>query len=81
MAKETYSHEGNEIIQTTIIKKHEANVYGCFGKDTKIGKYDFYDVYITIDGVQHCMNEGDPFYKKPTKSELTDLVDSFLDEV
>lgn len=81
MATEKHSHEGNEIVATKTIKNKEVNVYGCYDKGTKIGQYEFYDVYITIDGVQHCMNEGDPFYKKPTVSELKDLVDTFLDEV
>lgn len=80
MAQEKHQREGNEIVRTIKIKNHEVNVYGCFDKGTKIGKYDFYDVYITMNDIQHCMNEGDPFYKKPTNGELKDLVDSFLDQ-
>jgi uncharacterized protein YlaI len=81
MAKEKHEHEGNNTVSTKRIRNHEVNIYGCYDKGTPIGKYEFYDVYITIDNIQHCMNEGDPFYKKPTISELKDLVDSFLDEV
>lgn len=80
MAKETYSCEGNEIVKTQTINDNEINVYGSYSKDTKIGKYDFYDVYITINDMQHCMNEGDPFYKRPTKKELIDLVESYLND-
>lgn len=81
MANKLYTQNGDEIIKTLKIKGYEINVYGCYDQGAKIGKYDFYDVYITMDGIQHCMNEGDPFFSKPTKSELVDLVDSFLDEV
>jgi len=63
------------------IKGKKINVYGCWDDITEYndGKApDFYDVY-DDDGVQQfCMNEGDPFYSKPTKKELEDLVESFF---
>ena len=80
MAKETYSTEGNEIVKTLTVKGHKVNVYGCYDKQTKIGKFNFYDVYIDIDNLAHCMNEGEPFYKKPTKKEILDLVDFFMNQ-
>jgi len=78
MAKEEYGCEGNEVVKTLKVKGYEVNVYGCYDYDTTIGKYEFYDVYIVMNKIQHCMNEGDPFYKKPTKKEIVDLVNSFL---
>jgi hypothetical protein len=81
MAKETYGHEGNQIVSEHIIKEQPVTVYGCFSKDTKIGRYDFYDVYVEISGGQHCMNEGEPFYRKPNKAELKDLTESYLSDI
>lgn len=79
MARKIYGCMGNKIVDTRNIRGFEVNVYGCYDKDTLVGRYEFYDVYITQNFIQHCMNEGDPYYRKPSLGELKDLVDSFLD--
>lgn len=79
MAKEKHSHDGNEVVLDKTIQGARINVYGCFSKGTPIGRYDFYDVYIEMDGIFHCMNEGDPFYRKPSVGEIKDLMDTFLE--
>jgi len=62
--------DGNEIVDTHIIHGKELVVYGCYNSDTTETEYDFYDVY--FEG--HCLNEGEPFYEKPTQSDLICLL-------
>jgi len=53
---------GSDIIKTIKVGKVEVDIVGCFDSDTPEGKYDFYDLFIG----SNCINEGDPFYIKPT---------------
>ncbi len=68
----------NTIVKTfKNVKGKTIDVYGCWDKlsDYEKGKRpQFYDVY---DELGTCLNEGDPYFRKPTKSELIDLVESF----
>jgi len=81
MKKELHTYMGDEIISQHTVKEHNVIVYGCFDKETPIGKYDFYDVYIEISGGTFCMNEGDPFYKKPTIKDLDALTQEYLESL
>lgn len=57
---------GNEIVATHDINGREVIVYGCYDSDTPETEFDFYDVY--LDG--QCINEGEPFYHKPTEQDI-----------
>ena len=81
MKKELYGYGGNKTVATHIVKKYVADVCGYFDIDTPVGEYDYFDVFITIDNIQHCLTEGEPFFVKPTKTEIKDLVTEFLSEI
>ena len=81
MANDTDGRMGDEIVSQHNIREHLVSVYGCFDRDTEIGKYDFYDVYIELSGGQFCMNEGDPFDEIPDEGELDDLTKSYLESL
>ena len=59
-------YSGNEVVATKNINGVEVDIYGCFEKDTKIGNYEFYDLY--VDG--ECINEGEPCYEYPTDDDI-----------
>lgn len=70
----------NTEVETHTIKGKKIRVYGCWDslRDYEAGKEpDFYDVYEDDGNIQHCLNEGDPYFDKPTVSELEDLLKSF----
>ena len=63
------------------IKGKTIRVYACWDNvnDYELGlEPEFYDVYEDDGKRQTCLNEGDPFYDKPTKKELEDLVESYF---
>lgn len=64
---------GNELVKTINTSKGPVEVYGCWDSDTPKNKYEFYDLYLNGE----CINEGDPWYSKPTKKE----VNAFIEEV
>jgi hypothetical protein len=60
------------------IKGKTIRVYACYNdvNDYEKGrKPEFYDIYEDNGTMQTCLNEGEPFYKKPTKGEIEDLVE------
>jgi hypothetical protein len=62
------------------IKGKTIRVYACWDnvRDYETGlEPEFYDVYEDDGKTQTCLNEGDPYYRKPTKKELEDLIESF----
>lgn len=63
---DTWGYEGNETINSPIVKGVEVDIVGCFYKDTIEGDYDFYDLY--VDG--QCINLGEPCYEYPTKNDI-----------
>ena len=68
----------NSIVKTyKNVRGYDIDVYGCWDerKDYNNGKRaDFYDIY-DQDGT--CLNEGDPIYRKPTRSEVEELVEEW----
>ena len=51
-----------------LAKGEQLSVYAIFNKDESI---DYYDVF---DSNGNCLNEGNPFYKKPSLSDLWKLL-------
>ena len=68
-----YNHE----IKKVVVNGKTLRVYACWssGSDYEKGiKADFYDIYEDDGNVQTCLNEGDPYYKKPTLTDLKELL-------
>ena len=65
---------GNELVCQYRIDGREIDVYGCWDGETPENEYDFYDIY-DQDGI--CLNEGDPWFEKPTEAD----VEEYLTEV
>lgn len=62
------------------VKGKKINIYGCWDDVQAYNDGappDFYDIYDDDGEQQFCLNEGDPFYEKPTKKELEDFIESF----
>lgn len=68
---------GNETITQYSIDGKLYDVVGCWDSETPEGEYDFYDLY---DSEGHCLNEGEPFYCKPTIEEVTEYLDTWWKE-
>lgn len=72
----------NTEISKHTIQGKTIRVYGCWDE---VRDYendvvpDFYDVYYDDGNIQHCMNEGDPFYEVPTLYELEELTKSYFE--
>ena len=58
---------GNETVETFIIKDRKYDVVGCWGSETPENEYEFYDLY---DEDGNCLNEGDPWYERPTEQDV-----------
>jgi hypothetical protein len=63
---------GNEVVDTFAIGGVPYDVIGCFDGETPENEFDFFDVFETTSGM--CLNEGEPFYHKPSKAEVEELV-------
>ena len=63
---------GNEVVDTFVIGFVPYDVVGCFDGETKENEFDFFDVFETTSGM--CITEGLPFYHKPSREEVEELV-------
>lgn len=75
--KDYNTHVKTVITDKDTIKERIINVYACWSdvSDYNDGKEpDFYDIYEEKDGNQYCLNEGDPFYSKPTNQEIQEYI-------
>ena len=71
MAKRTKEgREGAQFLASYYYGKKKINVYGCWGKETSEGEFDFFDLYEDDDEVQTCINEGAPFWTLPDYDEV-----------
>ena len=62
---------GNELVATYYIFGEKYNVFGCWDNETEENTFDFFDVY---DSVGTCINEGEPFWKEPTRESLKEYI-------
>lgn len=69
---------GSELVTTITIDGYSYDIYGCYDGDTPENEFDFYDVYTADDGM--CQNEGDPFYEKPSESDIKEIHDRLVEE-
>lgn len=68
MSRET--HE--EFLYTLIVDGRECGVFGVFVPDSLPNTYEYYDVF---DAQGNCLNEGDPFYERPTLDSIRPFVE------
>lgn len=66
----------NEIVANYRIDGKEINVYGCFDSETAEGEYDFFDL---VDEFGETLNEGSPYYEKPTLGDVKEFLEANRD--
>jgi len=66
---------GRESVATYKIGGHKFYVEGFWSPETLLNDFDGYDVF---DDKNNCLNEGDPYYHKPSKKEVS-LLSGSLD--
>lgn len=64
---------GNELVETMNINGQTIEIIGCWDSDTPENEFDFFDIY--ENGT--CLNEGDPFYDRPSIEEIQDFLELF----
>jgi len=68
-------------LETTEIEGQTINVYGIWEseEDYEANKDpDYYDVYLSEGYLSTCLNEGNPFYEKPTVDDCDKLLYDYL---
>jgi hypothetical protein len=63
---------GNELVAVYYISGRKIDIVGCWDNESPEDEFDFYDVYISENGV--CLNEGNPFFSMPTRDEIRDFI-------
>ena len=67
---------GNHVIATHLVLGSYYDVFGCFDGDTPENEFDFFDVF---DMHGECLTLGNPFYEKPTRQDVVEVVKDYLE--
>ena len=62
-------YSGHTNIKTVNVNETGVDIVGCFEKDTPVNDYEYYDLFLSVDG--ECINLGEPCYKYPTTDDIT----------
>jgi hypothetical protein len=63
---------GDMQVRTYTVNGENYTLYRCYEDDGEESDSDFYDLY---DSKGNCLNEGDPYYEIPSRSEIVDLIE------
>ena len=64
------SNTSAEHVETLTVNNKRYDVYGYYDADTPDDEHEYYDVF---DKKGNCINEGAPFYVRPTISDIEEM--------
>lgn len=72
--------ELEEIVKTYQIGEQKLELVGYYDEEkTPKGEHDWFDLFVVETG--ECINEGEPLYSIPTKTQVKKMYDEFLGNI